>query len=262
MALFSAAQSSSATKVPCHVAIIMDGNGRWAKRRFLPRIEGHRAGAKSVRVVVEEARKLGIRYLTLFAFSTENWQRPADEVDSLMRLFVQYLESEVPLLTKNGIRLRAIGDLTRLSEEVRARLNATLDATRSGSEMELLLALSYGGRDEIVHAVRRIAERVESRELLSAAITESTVAQHLFAPDVPDPDLLIRTSGEYRISNFLLWQLAYAEIVVSELYWPEFTKEEFSRCLAEYARRERRFGLTQAQVEGTSAAAPPTGGAQ
>lgn len=251
MALFSFGSKSTPPipAVPAHVAIIMDGNGRWAGRRMLPRVEGHRAGAKSVRVVVEESRRLGIKYLSLFAFSTENWQRPADEVDSLMKLFVQYLESELALLIKNDIRLRAIGDLSRISSPVRQRLEQAIEKTASGRSLDLILALSYGGRDEIVRAAKAIAQEVKEDRLSVAAIDEQVLRQHLFAPDVPDPDLLIRTSGECRISNFLLWQLAYAEIVVSEVLWPDFGKEEFLRCLAEYSTRERRFGLTESQIK-------------
>lgn len=235
--------------IPRHVAIIMDGNGRWAKKRFLPRVEGHRNGAKSVRMVVEEARRLGIRHLTLFAFSTENWQRPQDEVGGLMRLFVNYLESELDLLLKNGIRLRAMGDLSRLPDGVRDLLQRNEEKTKDLSGMDLILAVSYGGRDEVVQAVKKIGRRIRSGEVDPEMITEQMFSQSLYLPDVPDPELLIRTSDETRISNFLLWQLAYAEIVVSPVLWPDFTTDEFYRCLHVFSGRNRRFGKTQEQID-------------
>ena len=248
------AQKSEATGelpkvIPQHVAIIMDGNGRWAKKRFLPRIEGHRNGAKSVRMVVEECRKLGIRYLTLFAFSTENWKRPEQEVGGLMHLFVQHLESELELLLNNGVRLRAMGDISRLPTAVRELLQRNEERTQHLDSLDLILAVSYGGRDEIVKATQRIAAQVQSGALAPEAITEELFSQNLYLKDIPDPDLLIRTSDENRISNFLLWQLAYAEIVVSPVFWPEFSRDEFLRCLHQFAGRSRRFGLTQDQIE-------------
>lgn len=237
-------------RLPRHVAVIMDGNGRWAQRRLLPRIEGHRAGGKSVRTLVEECRRLGIRYLTLFAFSTENWNRPVDEVSSLMRIFVQYLESELELLLKNGIRLRAMGDLAKLPESVRAVLDRNIERTRGMNGLDLVLAVSYGGRDEIVAAARSVASQVQAGRLTPEEITAEIFGQHLYLPDVPEPDLLIRTSDESRVSNFMLWQLAYAEIVVTPTLWPDFSREEFSRCLETFAGRRRRFGLTEEQVRG------------
>ncbi len=244
------AAGAALAAVPRHVAIIMDGNGRWAKRRFLPRIEGHRNGAKSVRMVVEECRRLGIRYLTLFAFSTENWRRPQDEVGGLMSLFVQHLESELGLLLKNGIRLRAMGDTSRLPASVREMLARNEERTKDMTGMDLILAVSYGGRDELVQAARKLAEAARAGEVDPAAISGESFARHLYLPDVPDPDLMIRTSDETRISNFLLWQLAYAEIVVSPVLWPDFSRDEFHRCLNVFAGRNRRFGLTQEQVHG------------
>jgi len=241
--------NSLAPNLPKHVAIIMDGNGRWAKQRLFPRVEGHRAGAKAVRMVVEESRSLGIRYLTLFSFSSENWLRPKDEVSALMRLFCQYVESERDLLLKHSIRLRAIGDKSRLPIEVKESLERVEAETMGGSEMQLILALSYGGRDEITHAARTIAQRVSRGEISPDDVSTELVAACLYAPDIPDPDLLIRTSDEFRISNFLLWQLAYSEIVVTKCLWPAFTKEEFRSCLDEYSRRRRRFGLTDEQIE-------------
>lgn len=243
---------SQAIKVPRHVAIIMDGNGRWARSRFLPRVEGHRNGAKTVRMVVEECRRLGVEYLTLFAFSTENWQRPAEEVNSLMFLFMQYLASEADKLAENGIRLRACGDLSKLSPKVRDALQAAERRTAEGTSMELILAISYGGREELVHAARAIAEKVQQGALNPSEITADVMRQHLYLPHVPDPDLLIRTSDENRISNFLLWQLAYAEIVVTPVLWPAFNEEEFYRCLREFSGRKRRFGLTEEQVTAIS----------
>ena len=236
-------------KMPRHVAIIMDGNGRWAKARFLPRVAGHAAGAKTVREIVEETRALGIRYLTLFSFSSENWSRPASEVQALMELFVHHLEKELPTLLKNGVRLRAIGELSRLPPPVRERLERTVAQTEHLDGLDLILAISYGGRDEIVHAARVLAERVQSRELAPDEISIEEFSRALYAPEVPDPDLLIRTSDENRISNFLLWQLAYTEIVVSPVLWPEFSREEYRRCLREFAGRVRRFGLTDEQLE-------------
>ncbi|NMC61872.1 MAG: isoprenyl transferase [SAR324 cluster bacterium] len=242
-------EQNSSQKVPRHIAIIMDGNGRWAQSRHLPRIEGHRAGAKTVHMVVEECRKIGVKYLTLFTFSTENWKRPVDEVSSLMRLLEVYLRSELEKLLSNGIRLRSIGDLTKLPSSVRGMLAECEKKTESLEGMQLILALSYGGREEILNAVQRIAKKVREGDLEADGITHEEFERNLYAPDIPDPDLLIRTSGELRISNFLLWQLAYSEIVVSKMFWPEFSKEEFHKCLSEYKARERRFGLTGEQIE-------------
>lgn len=242
--------STSLKVIPRHIAIIMDGNGRWAKKRFLPRVEGHRNGAKSVRSTVEEARRLGVRYLTLFAFSTENWHRPSDEVGGLMQLFVRHLESELEVLLKNGVRLRAMGDVNRLPEGVRELLRRNEEKTKHLDGMDLILAVSYGGRDEVVQAMRKIGHAIKSGEVDPDSITEQMVSNSLYLPDVPDPDLLIRTSDETRISNFLLWQLAYAEIVVTPVLWPDFTIDEFHRCLHVFAGRNRRFGRTQEQIDG------------
>jgi undecaprenyl diphosphate synthase len=199
-------------------------------------------------MVVEEARKLGIRYLTLFAFSTENWRRPEEEVGGLMHLFVQHLESELDLLLRNGIRLRAMGNLGRLPRAVRELLSRNEERTKDMVGMDLILAVSYGGRDELVQGVRKLGAAILRGELDPQMINEETLSGALYLPDVPDPDLLIRTSGESRISNFLLWQLAYSEIVVSDRFWPEFSREEFYRCLQVFAGRNRRFGLTGEQV--------------
>jgi len=221
--------------IPKHIAIIMDGNGRWAKRRFLPRIEGHRAGGKSVRRVVEAARELGIRYLTLYAFSTENWTRPEDEISGLMKLFIEYLRGELPNLVKNKVRLRTIGQKNRFSNEIQLMIDEAENQTKEGAELDLILALSYGGRQEIIDAVNLAIKN-------GKPVTEESFRRYLYAPDVPDPELLIRTSDELRISNFLLWQSAYTEFVYSPVLWPDFDKDEFIRCIDEYRDRERRFG--------------------
>lgn len=231
--------------LPKHVAIIMDGNGRWAKKRFLPRLEGHRAGAKSVRNTVEECRRLGIRYLTLYAFSTENWTRPEEEISGLMKLFIEYLKSEVSTLTKNNVRLRAIGERGRLSPEILSLLEDVEAKTSKDPELDLILALSYGSRQELVQATRRIAEKIKFGEVNIDDISEEMIQQNLYTADIPDPDLLIRTSNECRISNFLLWQCAYTEFIFTPVLWPDFSKEEFNKCLEEFQKRERRFGGSQ-----------------
>ena len=244
--IHSASERPSA--VPTHLAVIMDGNGRWAKAHHFPRIEGHRAGAKTVRMVVEESRRLGVKYLTLFSFSTENWLRPRDEVSGLMRLFCQYVESERDLLMRHGIRLRAIGDRDKLPREVQESLERIERETSSLCDMQLILALSYGGRDELVRAARKICEDTLAGKLRPSDIDADAVRSRLYAPDVPDPDMLLRTSDEFRISNFLLWQLAYTEIVITKALWPALTVEEFRRCVDEFATRRRRFGLTDEQI--------------
>jgi undecaprenyl diphosphate synthase len=239
-----------ADSVPRHVAIIMDGNGRWAERRGLDRIEGHRAGIESVRAVVRAAHELGVGQLTLYAFSTENWNRPKGEVDALMALLEHYLEAELDELDRNGIRLRAMGRLERLPASVRAKLEEAIERTRGNGEMTVTFALSYGGRTEIVDAARRLAREVEQGKLDSEQIDEKVFAACLYAPDLPDPDLLIRTGGESRISNFLLWQVAYTEIHVTAVMWPDFRKADLVDALLWYQDRERRYGLTSAQVRG------------
>jgi len=228
--------------LPSHVAIIMDGNGRWAKKRLLNRIQGHEKGAQTVRKVVEAAREIGIPVLTLYAFSTENWQRPKSEVTALMFLLKKFLTAETKNLLENNIRLNAIGQLERLPENVRTSLHKVMDVTRHNSGMLFNLALSYGGRSEITRAVRKIAEKAVAGKIEPPDITEKVVAEHLYSAQMPDPDLLIRTSGEMRISNFLLWQIAYTEIFVTESLWPDFGREEFIQILKEYQSRERRFG--------------------
>lgn len=225
----------------------MDGNGRWAQARRLDRIEGHREGARSVRAIVEEARRTGIRYLTLYAFSTENWGRPTAEVRSLMELLGDYLDSELKRMMDQKIRLRAIGRIEQLPSGTRTRLEQTMKATRKNRKMDLILALSYGGRQEILNAVNSLvtARNGNSRR---TPITESALRRHFYAPDLPDPDLLIRTSGEFRLSNFLLWQAAYSELYITDTLWPDFREKEFKRALAAYGKRERRFGLTHEQM--------------
>ena len=236
-------------RLPRHVAIIMDGNGRWAKKRLLNRIKGHEKGADAVRAVVKACREIGIPYLTLYAFSTENWQRPQMEVDALMTLLKKFLETEAEELLSNNIRLRTIGETDRLPEEVRRSLQRVVAQTRSNDGLHLVLALSYGGRSEILHAVRAIAADAAAGRLSPGAIDEGLLADRLFTRDIPDPDLLIRTSGELRLSNFLLWQLAYAEFHFTPTLWPDFGKEEFVQILADYQRRERRFGKVDTQPE-------------
>ncbi|MGQ9687192.1 MAG: isoprenyl transferase [Desulfobaccales bacterium] len=237
-------------RLPRHVAIIMDGNGRWAKRRGLRRVRGHMAGAESVRVVVRLARRLGIEYLTLYTFSEENWQRPKGEIKALMNLLLRYLRQELLEMQENQIALRALGDLQRLPENVRRELQRTEAATREGARMTLSLALSYGGRSEIVQAARSLAADVQAGRRQPEDITPESFAGRLFTAGMPDPDLLIRTSGEYRLSNFLLWQSAYTELYITDTLWPDFREEAFIKALLEYQQRNRRFGLTQEQLEG------------
>jgi undecaprenyl diphosphate synthase len=240
-------------KLPRHVAIIMDGNGRWARARGLSRLAGHREGMHSVREVVEACREWGIGYLTLYAFSEENWRRPRPEVAALMTLLRAYLRSEVELMKSQGVRLRAIGHLDRLPRSARRLLSEAMSETASGQQMVLTLALSYGGRDEIVRAARRLAERCLAGELRPREIDQAEFARHLDTEGLPDPDLLIRTSGERRISDFLLWQMAYSELYITETLWPDFRKPQLAEALADYGRRERRFGLTGEQVRGERA---------
>ena len=228
--------------LPRHVAIIMDGNGRWAKQRHLPRVQGHRMGAESVRVIIRAAGELGIKYLTLYAFSVENWNRPKDEVDTLMKYLAHYLKSEFAELNKNNVRLETIGQMHRLPEFVQKQFEKTQEGLSKNNGLTLILALSYGGRTEIVDAVRGIAAKVKQGKLDPAEITEQVVSDHLYTRKWPDPDVLIRTSGEMRVSNFLLWQISYAELVVTPTLWPDFRKAQFCVALEEYARRHRRFG--------------------
>jgi undecaprenyl diphosphate synthase len=228
--------------LPAHVAIIMDGNGRWAKERSLPRVEGHRRGAESVRSVLRTAARLGVKYLTLYAFSVENWNRPQGEVDTLMKYLARYLKSEQREMNDNNVKLQAIGQTSRLPKFVRDQLKATRESLAKNTGTTLTLALSYGGRTELVDAVRGIAEKARDGEIDPAKISEQTISGHLYTSDMPDPDLLIRTSGEMRVSNFLLWQISYAELVVTDRLWPDFGEPEFCAALEEFAGRNRRFG--------------------
>jgi undecaprenyl diphosphate synthase len=238
------------SRMPRHVAIIMDGNGRWAKRQGLRRVEGHVTGTESVRVIVRLARRLGLEYLTLYTFSEENWQRPTIEIRALMNLLRRFLRQELKEMRDNNIALRAIGDLRRLPENVQRELARTKEATREGARMTLLLALSYGSRSEIVLAAQSLAEEILAGRLRPADIDLESFASRLHTTGIPDPDLLIRTSGEYRLSNFLLWQSAYTELYFTDTLWPDFREDEFIKALLEYQQRDRRFGLTQEQVQG------------
>lgn len=229
-------------RLPVHVAIIMDGNGRWARKRLLNRIKGHERGVETVRTIVRACRKIGISYLTLYAFSTENWQRPKSEVAALMTLLQQFLKTEQKELMDNNIRLIAIGQLERLPANVRRVLDKTMAMTKENSKMCLNLALSYGGRSEIVKMVKDIAIKAKDGTIDPDAITAELIPEYLYTRMIPDPDLLIRTGGEMRISNFLLWQIAYTEIYVTDTLWPDFGKDEFIRILRDYQHRERRFG--------------------
>jgi undecaprenyl diphosphate synthase len=228
--------------LPTHVAIIMDGNGRWARKRHLPRLEGHRAGAESARVIIRTAGELGVKYLTLYAFSTENWNRPKDEVDALMKYLVHYLKSETSELNKNNVRLEVIGQVWRLPDNVQEHLRKSIATLSKNNGLTLVMALSYSGRSEIVEAVRNIAAKVRKGLVDPADINEQMVSQHLDTRNWPDPDLLIRTSGEMRISNFLLWQISYTELVITPTFWPDFRRGELCAAFEEYARRHRRFG--------------------
>ncbi|MBQ9440618.1 MAG: isoprenyl transferase [Paludibacteraceae bacterium] len=237
--------------LPAHVAIIMDGNGRWAKRQGKERVFGHKHGVESVRAVTEAAAELGIKYLTLYAFSTENWNRPQAEVDALMALLVQAIENETPTLMKNNVRLLTIGDTGRLPDNTRNRLQQCIAQTAGNTGLSLVLALSYSSRWEITRAVKLIAKNVKDGSLNPEDIDEKLVSQTLTTREIPDPDLLIRTSGEQRISNFLMWQLAYSELYFTELCWPEFRKEAFYNAILDYQNRERRYGMTSEQITST-----------
>ena len=235
-------------RLPAHIAIIMDGNGRWAKSRGKNRIEGHRRGKTSVRVIVEMSRKIGIRYLSLYAFSTENWFRPDDEVEALMGLLEHYLAAEQAKMMRYGIRLLAVGDRSRLPQSVRRALENVIEMTRDNQRMTVILALSYSGRDDIVRMVKSVAADVRERKCEMEDIDERMIGARLDTAGVPDPDLLIRTSGEMRISNFFLWQIAYSELYVTPTLWPEFREKEYLQALLEYQRRRRRFGRTDEQI--------------
>ena len=235
-------------KLPRHVAIIMDGNGRWAKKHSRPRVWGHQNGVKAVRAVTEACAEIGVEYLTLYAFSKENWKRPVLEVNTLMRLFVNTVSNELKTLHKNNIRLRAIGDLDSLPSETKKALENAIESTKDNSHMTLILALSYSARWEILESSKKMAIEVRDGRLDVDDINEEVFERYLSTKELPDPELLIRTSGEHRISNFLLWQISYAELVFSDTLWPDFGKEELYKALLTYQSRERRFGMTGEQV--------------
>ncbi|MEO0281080.1 MAG: isoprenyl transferase [candidate division WOR-3 bacterium] len=226
--------------IPQHVAIIMDGNGRWAKLRGKNRLYGHKKGVESVRRIVKHSAKVGVKYLTLFSFSTENWDRPKSEVEGLMKLFSKLLEQEIPELYKNNVRMLFIGRRNRLSKELLDRMENAQEVTKNNTGLTLILAFDYGGRQEIVDACKEICRKLKLNQLES--LDNEEFSKHLYLPDVPDPDLVIRTSGEYRISNFLLWQTAYSEFYFTNVLWPDFDEKEFDKALLDYSKRERRFG--------------------
>ena len=234
------------TRIPSHIAIIMDGNGRWAKQKGHVRSFGHQAGAETVHVIAEEAARLGVKYLTLYTFSTENWNRPADEVNALMALLMDSIEEET--FMKNNIRFRIIGDMSKMPTDVLNRLNQCIDRTSSNTGMTLILALSYSSKWEITDAVQQIAEKVKKGTLTVEEITDQTIDQHLCTQFMPDPDLLIRTGGEIRLSNYLLWQCAYSELYFCDTFWPDFKEEELRKAIYDYQKRERRFGKTSEQI--------------
>lgn len=235
--------------LPKHLAIIMDGNGRWAKKQGLLRAIGHENGTKAVKVIVEECAKLGIEYLTLYAFSTENWNRPKLEVDTLMNILVNSLKKELPTLINNNIRLNTIGNIDLLPSKARKQLLDVIEQTKGNSRMTLTLALSYGSREELISAFKKITEKINTDQLTTADINEATINQHLYTHDLPDVDLVIRTSGEHRISNFLLWQIAYAELYFTDVLWPDFREKDLHEAIISYQQRERRFGKTSEQVK-------------
>jgi undecaprenyl diphosphate synthase len=237
---------ASAAPTPVHVAIIMDGNGRWAKARGLPRVAGHRHGADAVRQALEGCGELGIRFLTLFGFSSENWKRPASEIDDLMGLLRHYLRGEIAELHAKGVRVRVIGDRTRLAPDIVALIGNAESMTRENSALHLTVALNYGGRAEIARAARALARQAREGRIDPEKVDETMVARHLYTADLPDPDLIIRTSGEQRVSNFLLWQSAYAEFVFIDTLWPDFTKRDLAEAVGEFQRRDRRFGAAGA----------------
>ncbi len=247
--MFSTREKIDLSKLPKHIAIIMDGNGRWAKTHGKPRVFGHKNGVVSVRDVTEASAELGIEYLTLYAFSTENWARPQFEVNALMTLLVETVKSEVKTLMKNNIRLLAIGDLNKLPDKTRNALLRAIEETKNNTRMSLVLALNYSSRWEIVEAVKKISQEVKDGHISIDQIDSTLFATHLATRDIPDPELMIRTSGERRISNYLLWQAAYAELYFTDVLWPDFRKEHFFHAILDYQQRERRFGMVSEQLE-------------
>lgn len=235
--------------IPSHIAIIMDGNGRWAKKKGLPRVAGHKRGVDTVREIVEACAQVGVKYLTLYTFSTENWKRPKDEVSTLMRLLLKSLKDRVKELNKNDIRLTTIGEITKLPLEVQKQLQSDIERTKNNKKMVLNLALSYSGRWELLHAMKLIAAAVSEGRLDTDNINEETISNHLTTNQIPDPELLIRTSGEFRVSNFLLWQIAYTEFVITDVFWPDFTREHLYDAIRQFQNRERRFGKVSEQIK-------------
>jgi undecaprenyl diphosphate synthase len=236
-------------KLPNHIAIIMDGNGRWAKKRSLPRVVGHEYGVKSVRLVAETAAKLGVKHLTLYTFSKENWNRPQLEVKAIMTLLVRTIRNEVKTLQKNNIRLRTIGDIDALPSDALRELKEAMELTKNNSRMDLILALNYSARWDIIQATKKISKEVLDKRLNIDEIDEAIISKNLSTADMPEPELLIRTSGEYRISNFMLWELAYGEFYFTDVFWPEFDQNAFYKAVLDYQKRERRFGKTSEQVK-------------
>ena len=234
--------------IPNHIAVIMDGNGRWAKKKGKERIQGHKKGILSVRKLVEEASKINISYLTLFAFSTENWKRPKNEVSTLMDLIVLSLDKELKTIIENKIKLNAIGDINSLPEEVKKKLKETIEKTKKNRKLILTIAINYGGKEEITNALKTIINKVKKNIILKENVDEELINTHLYSKNLPDVDLLIRTSGEKRISNFLLWKISYAELYFTNILWPEFSKNDFYKAIINYQKRERRFGKTSEQV--------------
>lgn len=229
-------------KMPKHIAIIMDGNGRWAKERNLPRTMGHKAGVETIRPIVKECSRLGVKYLTLYAFSTENWKRPQDEVDTIMNLLVQYLVKEFEELNKNNVVINSIGETKKLPEQCREELNKAYEKTKNNTGLTLNLALNYGGRDDLLQAFKGIMKDIHEGKINESEIDEQTIADHLFTAGMPDPDIIIRPSGELRLSNFLLWQCAYSELWFSDINWPDFKKEDLQKSIYDFQMRDRRFG--------------------
>ena len=243
-------KGDNAMNVPRHVAIILDGNGRWARSKGMPRNYGHAQGSKNVERICEEAWRMGIKYLTVYAFSTENWSRPKDEVDALMKLLRNYMKTCLKTAAKNDMKVRVIGDKTRLDADIRSRIAELEEATKNNGGLNFQIALNYGSRDEIVRAVRKIARDAKDGKLEPESITPEVISSYLDTHDIPDPDLLIRTSGEERLSNFLLWQLAYSEFYFTDVLWPDFTKEELMKAIEQYNSRDRRYGGVEKKEDG------------
>ena len=242
-------QNIDATKLPKHLAIIMDGNGRWAKQQGLLRALGHESGTKSVKLIIEASAKIGIEFLTLYAFSTENWNRPKLEVETLMKVLINSLKKELTTLQKNNIKLNAIGNLEKLPKSAQKELLDVIDKTKDNTQMTLTLALSYGSREELVSAIKDICSKVKNNIISIDTIDDSIINEHLYTQNLPDVDLLIRTSGEHRISNFLLWQIAYAELYFTDILWPDFKEQDLYEAIISYQKRERRFGKTSEQIK-------------